>query len=68
MAVCHVDIPLAFGLDELLFLKGMCALHEVLSAGQMHSKDGGLVVCNPVGRHGEAKIFPREESHRYGKN
>ena len=68
MAICYVDILLAFGLDELLYLKGMCALHEVLSAGQMHSIVGGLVTCNPVGRQGEAKAFRREESHRYGKN
>ena len=68
MAICYVDILLAFGLDELLYLKGMYALHEVLSAGQMHAIIGGLVTCNPVGGQGEAKAFQRKESHRYGNN
>lgn len=57
MAICHVDILLAFGRDELLCLKGMCALHDVLLVGQMHPKDGGLVKYNPVASHGEAKAF-----------
>lgn len=57
MAICHVDILLAFGRDELLCLKGMCALHDVLLVGQVHPKDGGLVKYNPVASHGEATSY-----------